>query len=121
MHNNEYETVYISSSELSEEQYTILNQKVLDLIAKHGGQVLVDEKWGRRKLAYPIRKQHYANYTLIDFVGPANLPSELARLARLDDKFMRLLTVRVDERVDAEVAEEAAKKRSVQRLERLQS
>ena len=121
MYQNEYEVVFITSAELSEEEYKVVFDKVTETITKYQGSVLVHETWGRRKLAYPIRKQNYAKYTLVDFVGPADLPKELNRLSRLDDKFMRLVTVKIDERVDADIAKEAAEKRSVQRLERLNS
>lgn len=121
MYQNEYEVVFITSAELGEDQYNAVLGKVTDTIAKYEGAVLVQESWGRRKFAYPIRKQNYGMYTLIDFVGPAELPKELTRLSRLDDKFMRLVTVKVEDRVDAAVAKEAAEKRSTQRLERLNS
>lgn len=121
MYQNEYEVVFITSAELGEDQYNAVLGKVTDTIAKYEGAVLVQESWGRRKFAYPIRKQNYGMYTLVDFVGPAELPKELTRLSRLDDKFMRLVTVKVEDRVDAAVAKEAAEKRSTQRLERLNS
>ena len=121
MYQNEYEVVFITSAELGEDQYNAVLAKVTDTIAKYEGTVLVQESWGRRKFAYPIRKQKYGMYTLVDFVGPSNLPKELTRLSRLDDKFMRLVTVKIEDRVDAAVAKEAAEKRSTQRLERLNS
>ena len=121
MYQNEYEVVFITSAELGEDQYNAVLGKVTDTIAKYEGAVLVQESWGRRKFAYAIRKQIYGMYTLVDFVGPAELPKELTRLSRLDDKFMRLVTVKVEDRVDAAVAKEAAEKRSTQRLERLNS
>ena len=121
MYQNEYEVVFITSAELGEDQYNAVLGKVTDTITKYEGAVLVQESWGRRKFAYPIRKQNYGMYTLVDFVGPAELPKELTRLSRLDDKFMRLVTVKVEDRVDAAVAKEAAEKRSTQRLERLNS
>ena len=119
MYLNEYETVYITSSELDEDNYNALQKKLIDAIEKAGGKLLTTEKWGRRKLAYPIRKQQFANYTLIDFVATANVPSELQRISRLDQNFMRLLTVKLGERVDIDAAEEAAKIRSTTRLEKL--
>lgn len=121
MYHNEYEVVFITSAELGEDQYNAVLAKVTDTIAKYEGTVLVQESWGRRKFAYPIRKQKYGMYTLVDFVGPSTLPKELTRLSRLDDKFMRLVTVKIEDRVDAAVAKEAAEKRSTQRLERLNS
>ena len=121
MYQNEYEVVFITSAELSEDQYNAVLAKVTDTIAKYNGSVLVHESWGRRKFAYPIQKQNSGNYTLVDFVGPADLPKELTRLARLDDKFMRLLAVKIEDSVDAELAKEAAVNRSIQRLERLNS
>ena len=121
MYQNEYEVVFITSAELGEDQYNAVLGKVTETISKYEGTVLVQESWGRRKFAYPIRKQNYGMYTLVDFVGPAELPKELTRLSRLDDKFMRLVTVKIEDRVDANVAKEAAEKRSTQRLERLNS
>ena len=121
MYQNEYEVIFITSAELADDQYQAVVTRLSDTIEKFGGTILVNESWGRRKLAYPIRKQSYAKYTLIDFVGPATLPKELTRLSKIEDKFMRLLTVKIDERVEAAVVKEAAEKRSVQRLERLNS
>ena len=121
MYQNEYEVVFITSSELSEDQYQAVVTRVVDTITKFEGTVLVNESWGLRKLAYPIQKQVQANYTLIDFVGPAALPKELTRLSRIDDKFMRLLTVKIEDRVEAAIVKEAAEKRSVQRIERNKS
>jgi len=121
MYQNEYEVVFITSPELGEDQYNAVLGKVTETISKYEGTVLVQESWGRRKFAYPIRKQNYGMYTLVDFVGPASLPKELTRLSRLDEKFMRLVTVKIEDRVDAGVAKEAAEKRSIQRLERLNS
>ena len=117
MYQNEYEVVFITSPELGEDQYNAVLGKVTETISKYEGTVLVQESWGRRKFAYPIRKQNYGMYTLVDFVGPASLPKELTRLSRLDEKFMRLVTVKIEDRVDAGVAKEAAEKRSIQRLE----
>ena len=119
MYQNEYEVVFITSAELSEDQYKAVLDKVTDTIVKYKGSVLVHESWGRRKFAYPIRKQNYGMYTLVDFGGPSDLPKELTRLARLDDKFLRLVTVKIEDRVDASLVKEVAEKRSIQRLERL--
>jgi small subunit ribosomal protein S6 len=119
MYQNEYEVVFITSAELSEDQYKAVLDKVSATIIKYKGSVLVHESWGRRKFAYPIRKKNYGMYTLIDFVGPADLPKELTRLARLDDNFMRLVTVKIEDRVDVDLVKEVAEKRSIQRLERL--
>ena len=121
MYQNEYEVVFITSAELSEDQYNAVLSKVTDTIAKYEGSVLVHESWGVRKFAYPIQKQNSGKYTLVDFVGPADLPKELTRLSRLDDKFMRLLTVKIDDSVQVDIAKEAAVVRSAQRLERLNS
>jgi small subunit ribosomal protein S6 len=79
----------------------------------------VEEKWGRRKMAYPIQKQQYANYVLLDYVGPAELPAELERIIRLDDRFIRFLTVRIDEDIVVDDIREAAQTRHKRRVERM--
>ena len=116
---HEYETVYVSRADLSDDIQTEVLNKLLTTINTKGGEVLVEEKWGRRKLAYQINKQSYANYVLLDYVGPAELPAELERIIRLDDRFMRFLTVRIDEDINVDDVREAAQARHKRRVERM--
>jgi small subunit ribosomal protein S6 len=116
---HEYETIYVSKAELSDDIQNELHGKITSLITSNGGEVLVEEKWGKRKMAYLIQKKKYANYVLLDYVGPADLTYALERSMRLDDRFIRFLTVRIDENIDVEAAREAAQVRHKRRLDKM--
>ena len=116
---HEYETIYVTRPELGEDIHLELQGKIAGIIEKHSGELLVEEKWGRRKLAYPIQKHMYANYILLDYVGPADLPSDLERIFRLDERFIRFLTIRLEENANADSCRDAALARHQLRLEKI--
>lgn len=102
---HEYETIYVTRPDLTEEDQTRIDDKLLNLISNDGGDLLVHESWGRRKLAYPIRRQLQGTYKYLHYVAPAELPQELERIMRLEDSLIRFLTVKLGENVsDAEEA-----------------
>lgn len=102
---HEYETVYVTRSDLTEEDTTKIDDKLQGIIASYGGDMLVFESWGRRKLAYPIRRQLHGTYKYMHFLAPADLPIELERNMRLEDSLIRFLTVRLAENVVGDVEE----------------
>ena len=115
---NEYETVYASRPDISEDIQNQLLAKLTSIITSNGGEVLVEEKMGRIKMAYPIQKLFYANYVLLDYVAPTSLPIELERNMNLDDKFIRFITIKLGENITVDGCREAAESRSKRRLER---
>ena len=115
---NEYETVIASRPDISDDIQTQLLQKLTSIITANGGEVLVEEKMGRIKMAYPIQNHIYANYVLLDYVAPTALPLELERNMNLDDKFIRYITVKLGENITVDACREAAESRSKRRTER---
>lgn len=95
---HEYETIYVTRADLTEDDQTRIDDKLQGIIAA-GGEVLAFESWGRRKLAYPIRRQLQGTYKYLHYVAPAELPNELERNMRLEDSLIRFLTVRLGENV----------------------
>ena len=92
-----YETVIIVKPQLSDSQVTELLDKTKKLIAQEGGEVLGEDLWGRRKLAYPIRQTREGFYALLKFQGPGNLLTRLQHHFRISDNVMRTMTVRGSE------------------------
>ena len=119
MLSQEYETIYVTKSDLGEDVHVELQNKLNAVIEKNGGEVFVEEKWGRRKMAYEINKSRYGNYVLLDYVGPAELPAQLERIIRLDDRYIRFLTILLDDNVDIQASREAALTRSKRRQEKI--
>jgi small subunit ribosomal protein S6 len=116
---NEYELVYVARPELPADDLEKLSEKVQGLISGgEGGRVLVSEDWGRRKMAYQIQKHEHGHYVYINFVGGANLPLQVERKLRIDDKLLRYMTVRLGENIDPEERQVLAEERQQGRADR---
>jgi len=94
---NAYETVYIAQASLDEESLKALNERFAQTIGAFGGQITATEPWGRRTLAYPIKKQFEGQYILQRFQMRPEGASEVDRFFRLNENIIRYLIVRTDE------------------------
>jgi len=106
-----YETIFIASPTLTDEQSDELVKQYEGIIAEQGGELLKTDKWGRKKLAYEVQKFSEGYYTLFEMNAGPNLIHELERRFRNNDAVIKYLSVRMDE------AEKAAG-RTKQRIER---
>jgi small subunit ribosomal protein S6 len=104
---------------LSDDIQNEVHDKIVSIITEKGGEVLVNEKWGKRKMAYEIQNKRYANYVLLDYIATAELPFDIERAMRLDDRFIRFLTVKLEDDVDVEAAKEAAQIRHKRRQDKM--
>jgi len=93
---NSYETVFILTPVLSEEQAKEAVQKFEEQVGSLGGKVKHSESWGLRKLAYPIQKKSTGFYFLTEFQAPGEAIAELEIAFKRDERIMRFLTVRMD-------------------------
>jgi len=93
---NSYETVFILTPVLSEEQAKEAVQKFESQISSLGGKVKHSESWGLRKLAYPIQKKSTGFYFLTEFEAPGNAIAELEIAFKRDERVMRFLSVKMD-------------------------
>jgi small subunit ribosomal protein S6 len=91
---NAYETVIILDPATDDAGLENEIQKVSDLIKEQGGQTVNVERWGRRKLAYPLKKRHDGNYFCIQFNAPAAAPKALDRICRLNENIVRHLIIK---------------------------
>ena len=106
-----YETIFIASPTLTDEQVDELVKYFEGIIAEQGGELLKTEKWGRKKLAYEVEKFSEGFYTLYEYTAGPTLVAELERRSRNHDAVIRFLSVRMDE--DAKAGD-----RQKQRFER---
>jgi small subunit ribosomal protein S6 len=89
-----YELVFILNPTLTEEDFSRLMGKVNDLIAKQGGTVSETIPWGKRRLAYPIKKQMEGNYILEKIQINQTSLKELDASLKLTDDVLRYLFIR---------------------------
>ena len=106
-----YETIFIASPTLTDEQSDELVKQFEGIIAEQGGELLKTDKWGRKKLAYEVQKFSEGYYTLFEMNAGPDLIAELERRFRNHDSVIKYLSIRMDE------AEKAAG-RTKQRIER---
>jgi small subunit ribosomal protein S6 len=93
-----YETIFILDPDLEEEQAQSAIEKVKSIITQTNGEILKIEDWGKRKLAYEVKKKAKGHYILIHFLGSPALLSELERNFRVMDSIIKFQSVRLDER-----------------------
>ncbi|MEO7191156.1 MAG: 30S ribosomal protein S6 [Vicinamibacterales bacterium] len=105
----QYELIYITPPESTEEALAELHTNVAAVVERFGGNFEKTENWGRRRLAYEIAGHREGVYVLEVINGPATLMSELDRRLRVFDIVMRHMVVRVDEEIA--VAERARVRR----------
>jgi len=93
---NSYETVFILTPVLSDDQMKDTVKKFSKVLKDGKANVINEEMWGLRKLAYPIQHKSTGFYNLIEFDGPTDIITKLDTEFGRDEKVMRFLTVSLD-------------------------
>jgi small subunit ribosomal protein S6 len=102
-----YEQICILRPSLSEEEITRIIDNTTQLIQEDDGSVIFLNKWGMRKLAYPIKKESQGYYVLCDFAVTPAVVAEIERKFRIDDAVLKYLTVKISDAISAEEVETA--------------
>jgi small subunit ribosomal protein S6 len=95
-----YETIFIVPADLLEDETNAMIDRYRSLFIKNKGIVVKVEKWGKRKLAYEIKKQIRGFYVLMDLVSEHAAVTELERNFKIDDKILKFMTVKKADQVD---------------------
>lgn len=93
---NHYETVFIVTPVLSESQVKETVKKFRNFVTENGGEVIYEDDWGLKKLAYPIQKKTTGFYHLIEFKAESEFIKKLEIQYRRDERIIRFLTFRMD-------------------------
>jgi small subunit ribosomal protein S6 len=93
---NHYETVFIMTPVLSDEQMKEAVKKYQDLLKSSGAEIIHEENWGLKKLAYPIQKKVSGFYYLMEFKAEGEVVDTLETAYRRDERMLRFLTVKLD-------------------------
>ena len=97
-----YETLYLINPNLSEDDYRDTLGKYYDLIEKNNGVVIKADEWGKKSLAYKIKKFDKAYYVLLQYCGDPGIISILQREMRMDDKILKFQTIKLKDDADPE-------------------
>ena len=91
-----YETVFITTPVLSNDEYTRTVKKYTDFIEKNGGKLVHKEDWGIKQLAYPIQKKTTGFYHLLEYQAEGELVAKLEVAFKRDERVIRYMTVSLD-------------------------
>ena len=93
---NQYETVFILTTVLSDEQMKETVAKFKNILTDNGAEILNEEAWGLKKMAYPIEKKSTGFYCLVEFKAEPTVIKTLETGFRRDEKVIRFMTVKLD-------------------------
>ena len=97
----QYETVFIATPVLSDSQMKEAVAKYTQLIKDNGGEVVYEEDWGLKQLAYPIQHKTSGFYYLIEFKADPQFVNVLETQYHRDERIIRFLTVALDKNAAA--------------------
>lgn len=106
-----YEATIVLDPGLGEDGLSRHVERIKDAIKKQGGELLVEERWGMRTLAYQIQKRDQGYYVILEWEGPGELIAELDRILRLDENVLRHLIITLDPK-ELAVREEQRQRRA---------
>lgn len=113
---NNYEAVFILTPVLSDEQMKEAVEKFKKLLTDDGGEIVNEENWGLRKLAYPIQKKSTGFYNMLEFKANPSSIEKLELHFRRDERVIRFLTVKHD-KFSLEYAEKRRNKKGKKKEE----
>ena len=104
----EYELTVLIHPDLEADLDTPL-AKVRDIITNAGGTIVREDNWGKKKLAYSIKREEFAVYVYMDVNLPADAPLKISNILNITEEVIRYLLVKVDPKARAALAEQAKK------------
>ena len=93
----EYELVFALQPGMDDGGLASFEKRITDVISSQGGQDIDTEPWGRRTLAYPIKRYYEAYYFLQRFAMPPSGADEVERMLRFSEDVVRYMLIRTDE------------------------
>ena len=96
---NIYENIVILNASLSDEELEAASGKIKDLITNAGGEILKADVWGRRKLAYEVRKHKKGFYLFLLFRSPASFIKKLEDYYKVYDPVIKYMVIRLDKKM----------------------
>ena len=118
MHARHYETLLLLHPDLEVEELEQAKQKFIDIIEKMEGRLVKVDDWGRRRLAYPVKKMMYGRYILMDYMGTPACLTEFERNLRIDERIFKHLTLVLDKKYTEEKYQKDIQRLAAEQAER---
>jgi len=89
----QYETGFVLSSSLSDDDAQAFVRQMAEVVTQKNGRMIKQDIWGKKRLAYPIKKSHEGTYIFFLYEGPGDVSQELERRFKQTDAVIRFLTI----------------------------
>lgn len=93
---NQYETVIIFTPVLSDDDVKRTEEAYKDFLRSNGGEIVAEEHWGLKQLAYNIKKKSTGIYYVLEYKGPSDINAKLDIQFNRDENVLRFATIRLD-------------------------
>ena len=110
-----YEHIFLARQDVTSQQVDTLIEQYKGVIEAAGGKITKNEYWGLKSLAYRVRKNRKAHFTLLNVDAPASALAEVERLMGINEDVIRFMTIRVETLDDGPSAMMQKKERSDKR------
>ena len=110
----EYELTVLIHPDLEADLDKALD-KVKSLITDNGGEIIKEDNWGKKKLAYSIRREDFAVYVYFEVKLPAEAPLKISNVLNITDEVLRYLLVKADEKARLALAEQRQRDEEAER------
>ena len=97
-----YETLFILRPDLTDDEFDRVKTRLKDIVKENEGVEIVYQDWGKKRLAYPIRKYPKGNYVYVRYLGLSVTVAEVERFMKVSEEALRFMTTRLADRVDPE-------------------
>jgi ribosomal protein S6 len=106
----EYETLYIVRPDLADENIAQLNERLTGVLAREGAKILRLDVWGKKRLAFEVKKNPKGIYFHLKYLSPPHVVTEFERNLRMIEPVIRYQTMKIAENVDVDkrIAEQEA-------------
>lgn len=104
-----YEIMYVVNTVLNDEQVEDICDRVVGYIRDNGGEIVEEERWGSRRLAYPIEKKRNGYYGLAYFRAGPEFLAKFDRALRINDDILRHMVLRYDAKMERHFDSQKAK------------
>ncbi len=96
MKSSTYESAVIINAALDDDQIESIITRIKETIVSNGGEIKNIDNWGRKRLAYMVKKSKIGYYAIFRFSASSNIISKLERFYQLDEQILRYLTIKLD-------------------------
>lgn len=98
----EYETIFIVHPDTPAETMDHIAERITDVITRLNGKLLKAENWGKRRLAYHVKKQASGHYIYVRYLGYSDMVHEIERNLRMLEPVIKHISVKIEEDVNPE-------------------